>query len=272
MGRRHGLAVSQSDRLGDTAANQHNHTRRHNNGNRACRDAIAAKATTEVILGDKGDHSPRAVAAAAARYKSFNDGHIPDIIHKHAAPSGNHVLYEFKCASGLCTSKTNLGTGTRKHGGSPGTTAGDRVAFGDVEDDLCAGGPTGGVGIFGRAAHGSEGQGPFVHEGPGANTGWVKAQLGYYHDAIFKKKNLVFALIANPFGGVSRGVDRLFIQADKLKAHDNTRYGVYSTHGFYNHHSTQLSLALVKGDNESILSQISFDQTRFTRTGVARRL
>ena len=140
------------------------------------------------------------------------------------------------------------------------------------EDDLCAGGPTGGVGIFGRAAHGSEGQGPFVHEGPGANTGWVKAQPGYYHDAIFKKKNLVFALIANPFGGVSRGVDRLFIQADKLKAHDNTRYGVYSTHGFYNHHSTQLSLALVKGDNESILSQISFDQTRFTRTGVARRL
>ena len=92
------------------------------------------------------------------------------------------------------------------------------------------------------------------------------------HDAIFKKKNLVYALIANPFGGVSRGVDRLFIQADKLKAHDNTRYGVYSTHGFYNHHSTQLSLALVKGDNESILSQISFDQTRFTRTGVARRL
>ena len=47
-----------------------------------------------------------------------------------------------------------------------------------------------------------------------------------------------------------------------------TVYGVYSTHGFYNHHSTQLSLALVKGDNESILSQISFDQTRFTRTGV----
>ena len=41
---------------------------------------------------------------------------------------------------------------------------------------------------------------------------------------------------------------------------------------FYNHHSTQLSLALVKGDNESILSQISFDQTRFTRTGEARRL
>ena len=47
---------------------------------------------------------------------------------------------------------------------------------------------------------------------------------------------------------------------------------MYSTHGFYNHHSTQLSLALVKGDNESILSQISFDQTRFTRTGEARRL
>ena len=46
----------------------------------------------------------------------------------------------------------------------------------------------------------------------------------------------------------------------------------FTSHGFYNHHSTQLSLALVKGDNESILSQISFDQTRFTRTGVARRL
>ena len=51
----HGEHVSQSDRLGDTIINGDSKTGRHNKFNRACRDAIAAKSTTAVILGDKGD-------------------------------------------------------------------------------------------------------------------------------------------------------------------------------------------------------------------------
>ena len=145
--------MSQAGDAGDTAANRDsNHTARHNKFNRACRDVIAAKARSEVILGDKGDYSSAAVSDAKARYKWANDGHVPDIIHKNAAANGNHVLYESKCTSGLCKSKKNLGTGTNDGGGSPGNSAGDRVAFGCTEDELCAGGSgTMGVGIFGRA-------------------------------------------------------------------------------------------------------------------------
>ena len=77
----------------------------------AARDLIAAKSTTAVVLGDKGDSRPRARAIAMQRYAWANAGHVTDIIHKHAAANGNHVLYESKCYSSLKKSK-NLGTGT----------------------------------------------------------------------------------------------------------------------------------------------------------------
>ena len=103
-------------------------TGRHNKFNRACRDAIAAKSTTAVILGDKGDGSAKARAAAKARYAWANADHVPDIIEKHAAHNGNHVLYESKVYTPLKTSD-NLGNGTARGGGSPSTAAGNLVAF-----------------------------------------------------------------------------------------------------------------------------------------------
>ena len=60
--------VSQSDRLGDTIINLDSKTGRHNKFNRAFYNAVSAQATTSVILGDKGDGSPRARADALARY------------------------------------------------------------------------------------------------------------------------------------------------------------------------------------------------------------
>ena len=62
-----GEHVSQSDRLGDTITNGDSKTGRHNKFNRACRDAVAAKSITAVILGDKGDGSAKARAAAKAK-------------------------------------------------------------------------------------------------------------------------------------------------------------------------------------------------------------
>jgi hypothetical protein len=47
---KHGEHVSQSDRLGDTITNGDSKTGRQNKFNRACRDAVAAKSTTAVIL------------------------------------------------------------------------------------------------------------------------------------------------------------------------------------------------------------------------------
>eukprot|EP00966_Prymnesium_polylepis_P330327 7385982-Prymnesium_polylepis.1 len=83
-------------RLGDTISNSESATARHNKFNRACRDAIAAKAVTMVILGDKGDGLPCDRAAAKQRFAWANDEHVTDIIHKHAANNGTNVCYESK--------------------------------------------------------------------------------------------------------------------------------------------------------------------------------
>ena len=47
-------------------------TGRHNKFNRAFYNAVSAQATTSVILGDKGDGSPRARADALARYAHYS--------------------------------------------------------------------------------------------------------------------------------------------------------------------------------------------------------
>ena len=55
--------------------------------------------------------------------------------------------------------------------------------------------------------------------------------------------------------------------AHKDKAYDTTRYGEFSTHSFYSHHATQISLAIVTSDAEAINSQLSSDESRFAHTG-----
>ena len=57
--------------------------------NRAWYNAIAAVATSSVILGDKGDGSPRAREVAKQRYAIYNDGYVSDIIEKNATHNGN---------------------------------------------------------------------------------------------------------------------------------------------------------------------------------------
>ena len=57
------------------------------------------------------------------RYAWANEGHVPDIIHKHAAANGNHVLYESKVYSSLIKSANNQGGGTSSGGGYPSTVA-----------------------------------------------------------------------------------------------------------------------------------------------------
>ena len=127
--------VSQSDRLGDTIINLDSKTGRHNKFNRAFYNAVSAQATTSVILGDKGDGSPRARVDALARYAHYSADHVPDIIEQQAAKNGNAVLYESKCWTQLKTSD-NLGGGTPAGGGSPSTAMGHLVAFGGTEETL----------------------------------------------------------------------------------------------------------------------------------------
>ena len=90
---RRGIAVTQSDRLGDTAINSSNATTRHNAVNRCIYNARAAATTACLKLGDKGDGKPRARADAARRTEMYNKGHVPDIIEIDAVDT----LYETKC-------------------------------------------------------------------------------------------------------------------------------------------------------------------------------
>ena len=50
----------------------------------------------------------------------------------------------------------------------------------------------------------------------------MQARRGCYHDAIHEKKNEVHALIANPFGGVTRTVEGLIRRLHSLKGTDRT--------------------------------------------------
>lgn len=72
-------------------------------------------------------------------------------------------------------------------------------------------------------------------EGSGATwaydtgLGRVAARDGYYDDGVKVKKNLLIPLIAEPFGGVTREVERLVDRLSKKKVADGTHYGKHST-------------------------------------------
>ena len=250
-----GHEVTDSDRLGDTAINAKstNKSPRHNKLNRAVRDAIFAKSTTPVILGDKGDGRPLTRALARQRYGWANDGHVPDIIHKHAAANGNHVLYETKCYTSLKTYDA-LGHGSSKKGGAATTAMGHLVPFGCCEEKLL-------VEIYGTRGRGAPADPPFDHA---TGEGRVDARVGYYVDAIHKKKNTVVMILANPFGGMHSTLAGLLSHLDKKKGVDYTHYGENSTKSFYTHHMNAISVACVTGEAEAINWAISRAETRFS--------
>lgn len=116
-----GERVTQADRLGDTAVNSTNTTTRHNRFNRAVYDALKAVAEGSVILGDKGDGSPRAKEEAVRKHAHFNKGHCPDIIE----PDDPDRLYESRVYS--CFRATSAkGLGSTAKGGKPSTNEGHR--------------------------------------------------------------------------------------------------------------------------------------------------
>ena len=208
-----------------------------------------------MILGDKGDGSPRSRALAKQRYGWANEGYVSDIIEKHAADNGNHVCYESKVYASLKKNADNQGGGTQRSGGSASTVAGDRVAFGCCEEALL-------VKIYGCKARGRAGDRAFDHA---TGTGWVQARDGDYHDAIHVKGNTVVALIANPFGGVTRTVERLVRRLAKVPGMDGTKYGEHSLPSFFAHHAAAISMACVWGDSEMLVRGASDRETAMVR-------
>ena len=94
-----------------------------------CAKRAAISAT--VKLGDKGDGSSAARAAALRRYAHLNSTHVPDIITL-LEPA---VLSETKCYNSLKPSGA-LGHGSSAGGGAPSTNEGHYLAFGCVSELL----------------------------------------------------------------------------------------------------------------------------------------
>ena len=248
--------VSQSDRLADTIINLDSKTGRHNKFNRAFYNAVSAQATTSVILGDKGDGSPRARADALARYAHYSADHVPDIIEQQAAKNGNAVLYESKCWTQLKMSN-NLGGGTRAGGGSPSTAMGHLVAFGGTEETLL-------YQNIGCKARGDPSLGAFDHA---TGAGWVREHRGAYHNAMVDKANHVTMLIACDMGGIAGGTVATLHRLSKNAAEgrDGTVYGVHSNANYFTHHATAISFATVTAAAEAIERGVNKRARELTR-------
>ena len=53
----------------------------------------------------------------------------------------------------------------------------------------------------------------------------------------------------------------LLRRLNKRSCADTTRYGAYSTHNFYGHHTAAISLAIVTGEAEAIVNGVSRRET-----------
>ena len=207
------------------------------------------------MVGDKGDASPRARAAALQRYAWANEGHVTDIIHKHAADNGMHELFESKVYTAAKTSN-NWGGGTTQGGGSPSTSAGHLVSFGCTEEKLI-------VENVGCRARGGASEGPFSHA---TGVGWVRARPGCYRDAIVNKKNKLRLLIADPHGGVTRST-HMWLRALGKRARvgrDATVYGAHSPRAFVAHHAACMSYACVRGEADAFHKGLGALERSFT--------
>ena len=244
-----GLVVTQSDRLGDTAINSTSTTARHNAVNRLFHDAKRAAISATVKLGDKGDGSSAARAAALRRYAHLNSTHVPDIITL-LEPT---VLSETKCWNSLKASGA-LGHGSDANGGAPSANEGHYLAFGCMAEVLH-------WQVFGCRSRGAGSA--LVHA---TGVGRVDAHAGYYAEAR-ERGHCVELLITEVLGGVHgsavRMLRRLERDCSRDGARDGTVYGRSRTAatGFTSHWLRLISASIAGAVGTSI-AQWAEDRAR----------
>ena len=237
---RRGVLVTQSDRLGDTAVNTTSTTSRHNRVNCLFHNAKRAATTATVQLGDKGDGSTAARAAALKRYAHLNATHVPDIIEL-----GDVVtLSETKCWNSLKPSGA-LGNGSAANGGAPSTNEGHYLAFGCTLEK--ARWDVHGCAAFGDAR-------PLDHA---SGVGRVDEHAGYYADA-HAKGHRTELLLTEVLGGVHGDAVRMLrlLERDVKRegARDGTVYGRSRTaaKGFTSHWLRLISASIATSVGDSI--------------------
>ena len=220
------------DFFGDAQVNSANANRRHNGGLRGWYNAIAAVATTQIVLGDKDNR------AKTKQFNDYNDGYVVDIAEIAAGDSGEDVCNEFKCFTACKKGRT---AGTR---GAP-ASVGHIYGFGNTEEQ-CR------LDNLGCKPRGRACDGPFNHK---TGKGHVKGVKGFYHDAQFKKRNRVEVLLHENFGGgfsppAAYKIRRLGRVAKS--GTDRTPYRGGKTVSYVSYHTRDIAMAMVKADAWSL--------------------
>ena len=243
------------DRLGDGLQSGGEYNRRHNAVLRAVRDMVAAGATGQLVLGDKGDPDKTA---------DLNATHAVDLAELGAnEATGGDVLYEVKCASPTKASQS-AGNGSTGHGGAP-ASVGHLLGHGNTEEHLR-------LQILGCQERGRKSQGPLVHS---TGHGWVKQADGQYKDALVRTRAAVVPMIIETTGALAphsrRHCGYLHGRSKGKGAADRTRYGRtrISTKSFFVHHTQQMAKAAVMYDARAILKRVTVLKQQRLRTGTA---
>ena len=205
---------------------------------RAWYDAAQAVAEGPVIQGDKTDEG---------RTKQYNDGHIPDLVEVGAGPGGKDRLKEIKCFSALKKS-WRAGKGSTKHGGCA-ISIGHTHAFGNTEEHAR-------WENLGCKERGRPADGPLNHT---TGKGWVPAHCGFYHDALFTKRNEVDVILHENLGGgfAPPSVAAMYKYSKKARLGlDRTKYTSRRPISFMTHHTQRISLAVVKAEGAAMHQEI----------------
>ena len=240
----HRDAGKRVDFTGDAEVNHANANRRHHGLVRVWADMARATATGPIVLGDKDNE---------ALTKTYNAGHVSDVVEPGAGAGGKDRIKEIKCFSSAKTA-LSAGCGKRNGGGNP-LSNGHTHAFGNTLEKCVL--DNAGVRERGRAS-----DPPFCHK---TGKGWVEPHRGDYDDAIRVKRNDFELCLHESFGGgfSPPAVKALHRHAKKAKQHDRTYYTGRVPKNFIPHHTQRASLAVVKGEGEivdAIASRLKADQ------------
>ena len=162
----------------------------------------------------------------STKYKTYNEGHVPDIIRPNGSDSGRHEIFEVKVPSSL--TKTAMSNG-------------HFFAFGNTEDRMLAV-------ALGTKGRGRRDDGAF---NPLTGRGYVKEQRGHYADAL-RKGNCVWVLIVESMGGIAPGAMSLLHRLERDTkvpgARDGTDYHRRGPRTFVTHYGQHIAAAAVRAD------------------------
>ena len=235
------------DFFGDYLYNKAHHRRPHDGVLAAWADAMRAPANAPVVHGDK--EKPELT-------RQYNEGYKVDLAEPHAGPGGCDEVNEVKLWTPLLKT-SSTGVGNASSGGTP-ASVGHSYAFGNTEEKARRLN-------MGCKARGQPSQ-PFSHK---TGHGYVKAHRGFYHDAIFVKRNNFNLLLHETFGGgfSPTAVLKLRRLARKVArgSVDRTAYSPKYSLSFMSHHAERISLSVVRGVNRAIRSHLATLSARLAR-------